>query len=126
MDLNELLSKARSFLNKNYIKVKKKDCIRRPDSTCVYLPPPGSVYVLHPDSINGMAKFEHKQSDCDHKQCSGYLRYTNKNNKSESRFVPLPLEGLNAWYRTFSAVGNSASSKRFKGGKRTRRNKVKL
>ena len=107
---SELKRKAREFLDKNYNKLKSGD-------------PFHIIYIIEPNSINGMAKIEHEPPRTTKLLYGVRKNYTTLNNKpNEDNYTFIPIEGLEGWYRSFS-MGNSASSKRFGGRRRTKRTK---
>ena len=113
---SELKRKAREFLDKNYTKLKPGQYIASQ-----------FMYILEPKSINGMAKFEYVPRDSNNTgtHYAGVKSYTTLNNKPnrDDVYDPIPIADLEVWYRSFSAIGNSASSKRFGGRRRTKRTK---
>jgi hypothetical protein len=117
MDPQVLERKAREFLDKNYTKLKPGEPLRTQ-----------FIYILEPKSINGMAKFEHVQRDKGNTDTSyggvkSYTTFKNLPNRDDV-YTPIP-KSREGWYRSFSLMGNSASSKRFGGRKRKRRTKRK-
>ena len=108
---SELKRKAREFLDKNYKKLKSGDSFH-------------IIYIIEPNSINGMAKIEHEPPKSNELVYGVRKNYITLNNiPNEDNYTYMPVKGLEGWYRSFSAIGNSASSKRFGGRRRTKRTK---